>query len=33
MTTLGKTVAEFLTPVIEGIQKFVDWLNSLDVHS
>lgn len=30
MTTLGKTVAEFLTPVIEGIQKFVDWLNSLD---
>lgn len=30
MTTLGKTVAEFLTPVIEGIHKFVDWLNSLD---
>jgi TP901 family phage tail tape measure protein len=30
MTTLGKTVAEFLTPIIAGIQKFVDWLNSLD---
>jgi len=30
ITTLGKTVAEFLTPIIAGIQKFVDWLNSLD---
>ena len=30
MTTLGKTVAEFLTPIVASIQKFVDWLNSLD---
>lgn len=30
MTSLGKVVAEFLIPIINGIQKFVDWLNKLD---
>ena len=30
MTSLGKVVAEFLTPIVQHIQKFVDWLNSLD---
>ncbi len=30
MTMLGKTLSEFLIPIIQGIQKFLTWLNSLD---
>ena len=30
MTSLGRVLAEFLTPIIAGIQSAVDWLNSLD---
>lgn len=30
MTTLGQTLAEYLLPLIQGIQSFLTWLNSLD---
>lgn len=30
VTTLGGTLAEAIQPVIDGIQRFVNWLNSLD---
>ena len=30
MTTLGQTLAEYLQPVIDALQRGVDWLNSLD---
>lgn len=30
MTMLGKTLAEFLVPIIQHLQKLLTWLNSLD---
>lgn len=30
MTMLGKTLSEFLVPIIQGISNFLNWLNSLD---
>ena len=30
MTMLGKTLSEFLVPIIQKIQSFLTWLNSLD---
>ncbi|MBQ8963681.1 MAG: phage tail tape measure protein, partial [Clostridia bacterium] len=30
MTMLGKTLAEFLVPIIQKINEFLTWLNSLD---
>lgn len=30
MTMLGKTLSEFLVPIIQSISSFLNWLNSLD---